>query len=140
MEKILVAIDSRRGAWAALAHACSLAKRIQVEVNVLLITPKSAGKGQGGQGGNADSVRKRLDLQLASAKAEGIGISFFITEGAYEEEVIDFVNHHKIVLLVHEARGKDARSAARDAAVLRALRHRLSCKMEVVAPMKTITE
>lgn len=140
MEKILVAIDSRCGAWAALAHACSLAKRIEVELHVLLITPRSVGKGEGGREGIGESVRKRLELQLASAKAEGIAINYFMTEGTYAEEVINFVNHHKIALLVHETGGRDARSAARDAVALRALRHRLTCKMEVVAPIRTIAE
>jgi len=140
MEKILVAIDSRCGAWAALAHACSLAKRIEVELNVLLITPRSAGKGEDVRDAVGESVRKRLELHLANAKAEGIVVNYYMTEGTYGEEVINFVNHHKIALLVHETRGRDARSAARDAVALRALRHRLTCKMEVVAPVRTLAE
>lgn len=140
MEKILVAIDSRCGAWAALAHACSLAKRIEVDLNVLLIIPRSGGTHEDMRDGAGESVRKRLELQLASAKAEGIAINYFMTEGAYAEEVINFVNHHKIALLVHETGGRDARSAAKDAVVLRALRHRLTCKLEVVAPIRTIAK
>lgn len=140
MEKILVAIDARRGAWAALSHACSLAKRMEVELNVLLISPRISGQGRGECGEPEPAVRKRLELLLETAKAEGITINYFLTEGAYEDEVINFVNHHKIALLVYETRGRDARSAATDAVALRALRHRLTCKMEVVAPMKTIAE
>lgn len=140
MEKVLVAIDNRFGAWAALAHACSLAKRIEVELNVLLIRPRATGRETNLHDASGEVVRKRLELQLASAKAEGITINYYMTEGPYVEEVIHFVNHHKIALLVHETRGKDARSAARNAVALRALRHRLTCTMEVVAPITTTAE
>ena len=140
MEKVLVAIDNRSGAWGALAHACSLAKRMRVELNVLLIYPRAAGAETGRSDAHGESVRKRLELQLARAQAEGITINYFMTEGPYVEEVIHFVNHHKIALLVHETGGKDARSAARKAVALRALRHRLTCTMEVVAPIKTTAE
>ncbi|MDD2464453.1 MAG: universal stress protein [Desulfobulbus sp.] len=136
MEKILVAIDARRGAWAALSHACSLAKRIQVDLNVLLVNPQTSGRGGAVHGELEQVVRTRLELLLETAKAEGITINYFMTEGAYEDEVINFVNHHKIALLVYETRGRDARSTAKDAVALRALRHRLKCKMEVVAPIK----
>ena len=140
MDKVLVAIDSRRGAWGALSHACSLAKRIQVDLHVLLVTPPGTGRGDDAQRGPAELVRQRLELHLAAAKTEGITINYFMTEGTYEEEVIKFVSHHKIALLVHESREGDARSAAKEAIALRALRHRLTCKMEVVAPLKTIAE
>ncbi|WP_310600467.1 universal stress protein [Desulfobulbus sp.] len=138
MERILVAIDGRHGAWEALSHACSLAKRVQVLVYVLLVMPTAPGRERATDKGGWQSVKKRLELHLAAAKAEGLAINYFMTEGHYEDEVINFVNHHKIALLVHETRGKDARSAARDAVALRALRHRLTCKLEVVAPMKTL--
>ncbi|MBV5343308.1 hypothetical protein JZU68_06755, partial [bacterium] len=72
--------------------------------------------------------------------AEGITINYFLTEGNYEDEVINFVNHHKIALLVHETTEGDARSANKESALLRALRHRLTCRMELVAPMKHIPE
>lgn len=134
MEKILVAIDARYGAWAALSHACSLAKRMAVELNVLVITPLSERVGVLRIERDL-AVKKRLLLLLETAQGEGITINYFMTEGSYEDAVIDFVNHHKIALLVHETRGRDARSAAREAVVLRALRHRLHCTVEVVAPI-----
>jgi len=137
MEKILVAIDARYGAWAALSHACSLGKRMDVDLNVLLINPKHRGKGKAVGCALEPAVKKRLELLMEAAKSEGITINYFMTEGSYEEEVIHFVNHHKITLLVCETRGGDARSAAKDAIALRALSHRLHCKMEVVAPIKT---
>lgn len=140
MEKILVAIDGRHGAWAALSHACSLAKRVQVDLNVLLVAPPSPGKGDDRDDGIGQAIRKRLELLLETAKSEGIAINYFITEGQYEEEVINFVTQHKVALLIHEAREREARLAAREVAALRALRHRLMCTMEIVAPIKNIPE
>ena len=137
MEKILVAIDARYGAWAALSHACSLGKRMDVDLNVLLINPQNQGTGKAGGCDPEPAVKIRLELLVEAAKAEGITINYFMTEGSYEDEVIHFVNHHKITLLVCETRGGDARSAAKEAVALRALCHRLHCRMEVVAPIKT---
>lgn len=140
MEKVLVAIDGGRGAWAALSHACSLAKRIRIELNVLLIQPRPGGTRQDIPKATLDAVKHRLTLHLQTAKAEGIAINYFMTEGEYEEEVVNFVQQHKIALLVYETLGRDAREVAKDAVALRALRHRLNCKMEVVAPIKPIAE
>ncbi|MFV0436457.1 MAG: universal stress protein [Desulfopila sp.] len=135
MEKILVAIDGRCGAWAALSHACSLAKRMDVDLNVLLVNPPGVGKKQDSPGKPELAVRMRLDLLLETAKAEGLVINYFVTEGPYEDEVILFANTHKIALLVYEACGGCGRGAARQSIALQALRHRLRCRVEVVAPI-----
>jgi len=140
MDKILVAIDGRRGAWEALSHACALSKRIHVDLNVLLVIPPPRGKRAAAETEAEEAVRKRLALLVEAAKAEGVTINYFMTEGQYEDEVINFVNHHKTALLVLETIDGDARSAGKDSASLRTLRHRLTCKMEVVAPMKHIPE
>lgn len=140
MDKILVAIDGKHGAWEALSHACSLAKRIHVDLNVLLVISPPKGNPSNTASEVEAAVKRRLALLIETAKTEGITINYFMTEGNYEDEVINFVNHHKIALLVHETSENDTRSAAKDSASLRALRHRLTCKMEVVAPMKNIPE
>lgn len=140
MEKLLVAIDGRRGAWEALSHACSLAKRIQVDLNVLLVIAPVRRNLPQTEREVEEEVKKRLALLIETAKAEGITINYFLTEGNYEDEVINFVNNHKIALLVLETIDGDARSASKETASIRALRHRLTCKMEVVAPMKNIPE
>jgi len=140
MDKILVAMDGRRGAWEALSHASSLAKRIQVDLNVLLVIAPDRDNLPQTERDVEETVKKRLALLIETAKAEGVTINYFLTEGNYEDEVINFVNHHKIALLVLETIDGDARSVSKDSASLRALRHRLTCKMEVVAPMKNIPE
>ena len=140
MEKILVAIDGKHGAWEALSHACSLAQRIHVELNVLLVMAPAKRHVPPTEHEVEDAIKTRLELLIEAAKAEGVVINYFITEGSYEDEVITFVNHNKIALLVHETSESDARSTSRDLASLRSLRYRLTCKMEIVAPMKYIPE
>jgi nucleotide-binding universal stress UspA family protein len=136
MEKILVAIDSRHGAWEALSHACSLAKRIDATLNVLLVVPLKRQKTPGSKKEVEEAIRKRLELSIEAAKAEGIRINYYIAEGKYEEEIINFINHNKTLLLVHEANDRDARSAHRDQIFLRSLRHRIACTVEIVSTKK----
>ena len=136
MEKILIAIDSKHGAWEALSRACDLAKRIAVKLNVLLvITPKPELLSPG-EKDRVDQIKTKLELTIEAAKFEGIQINYFITEGNYEEEVIHFVNHNKISLLVHEANDGDTRAALRDDTFIGSLRHRIACTVEVVSPKK----
>ncbi len=136
MEKILVAIDSKHGAWEALSHACSLAKRIDAMLNILLVVPLNMQKMLCSEKEVEETIKKRLELLIEAAKAEGILINYFIAEGRYEEEVINFVNHNKISLLVHEANDEDARSAYKDQVYLRSLQHRIACTVEIVSTKK----
>jgi len=140
MEKILIAIDSKHGAWAALAHACSLAKRIDVQLNVLLVIPLTKPRLSHAEAEARTHIKKRLELLIEAAKSKGITINYYIVEGNYDDEVINFVNHNKITLLVHETREGDSGPASNEpGASLRSLRHRIECKMEIVAPKKTYT-
>ncbi len=136
MEKVLVAIDGEHGAWEALSHACSLAKRLEVQINVLLVIPVTTGRQSQLEKERQDVVKKRLQLHIEQAKAEGIIINFFLTEGKYEDEVIRFANHKRITLVMHEAQQGDERSLQGESASLQSLRHRITCKVEVVAPKK----
>ncbi len=137
MDKILVAIDSKHGAWEALSHACSLAKRIDAMLNVLLVVPLNRRKSSSSRKEVEEAIRRRLELSIEAAKTEGIRINYFIAEGKYEEEVINFINHNKILLLVHEANDRDTRSTHRDQVFLRTLRHRIACTVEIVSTKKT---
>lgn len=136
MEKILVAIDGKHGAWDALSHACFLAKRINIELNVLLVTPKSDQQRSHSETKAEDELRRSMALHVEAAKADGIMINYFIAEGDYEDEVINFVNQNRITLLMHETQDGDGRSGGRKTSSLRTLRHRVACRMEIVAPKK----
>ena len=136
MEKILVAIDGKHGAWEALSHACSLAKRMHVQLNVLFVAASTRSHLSHAETDAENYIKKRLGLLFEAAKSEGISINYFIAEGNYDDEVITFINHNKITLLVHETPEGDTRSAGKESAIC-SLRHRIACKMEVVAPKKS---
>ena len=138
MEKLLVAIDSRYGAWEALSHACSLAKRIDATLNILLVVPLRRRNFSSQSKEVEEAIRKRLGLLIEAAKAEDVKINYFTTEGEYAQEVIDFVNNNKISLLIHEADDTKIRSAKREQVFLSSLRHRVSCTVEIVFTKKNI--
>ncbi len=136
MEKILVCVDARHGAWGAWARAISLAKRIDAKVYALLVL--QAG---GTEVGNTDtstdrSVREHLELLIELAKSDGIPIDYFVSEGSYEEEVIRFANQHKITLIVAEPQRGDNRHSDREFASFEKIRHRIRCRAELVSPRK----
>jgi len=134
MEKILVAIDSRRTSWEAVYHACSLAKRIHVQLNVLMVLP--TGPQQGFDIEAESGKRRRIELLVESAKAEGVTVNFFIAEGSYEDEVISFINRNNITMLVLQQDDGSGPNTSRELTTLRSLQHRITCKMEIVAPRK----
>lgn len=138
MESILVAIDGKHGSWGALSRACALAQRMDVKLNVLLIVPSTRHVLSHAEQQMEEDVRKRLGLHIEAAKSEGIRINYFLAEGSYDEEVIAFINNNKITLLVHELPEGDARTTEKEYATLRTIRHRVSCRVEVVAPKKGI--
>ena len=138
MKKILVAIDGKHAAWEALSHACSLATRIDVQLNVLLVNPPGGRRLSTAEMEAKDQIRKKIELLIEAAKAEGIKLNYYVTEGTYEDEVISFINNNKITLLVYETLEGDTRPANKElTSSLRTLRHRISCTIEVVAPKKT---
>jgi nucleotide-binding universal stress UspA family protein len=138
MERILVSLDGRHAAWEALARAVSLAARIEARVFVLLVSPPDTGALGPAEADIRAALRRRLELAIEAAKAEGISIDFFMTEGAYEEEVIRFIEHHRITLLVADGGDGQSRRASRDAA-LDWILHRATCRVELVTPRKPST-
>lgn len=135
MERILVSMHGTQGSWAALSRAVSLAKRIEARVYVLLVRT-SAPRKDDGLPSTERAMRRQLELFIESAKAEGIHIDHFVAEGAYEEEVIHFVDNHRITLLVAETVNGDGRAGERESVSLRKIRHRISCRVELVSPRK----
>jgi K+-sensing histidine kinase KdpD len=134
MEHVLVGIDGQHDAWEAFARACLLAKRIDAKLHVLLVlSPSGEGLPHGDPEREA-TVRQRLELLVEAAKSDGIQINYFITEGHYEDEIIRFVNHYRITLLVYQPPDGDIKSAEKGSGSLPAIRHRISCKVELVAP------
>ncbi len=138
MEKILIAIDGIYGAWEALSHACSLAQRMEVQLNVLLITPPVGKKLSLGEQKQLQQVQNRLSLCIEQAVAEGIDIKCFYTEGNYVEEIINFTNQNNITLLISEQTPGRFRQTRESISALHSLKHRINCRIEVVTPKKNI--
>lgn len=133
MERILVTITEQTTSWEVFSHGCSLARRIDAKLDVLFVaspsgTPKSRSEME-----QSKEARARLELMLEAAKAEGVKLEYFVTEGNYAEEVISFVRDNKTSLLVLEHNGGDAEEVSNS---LLAIRHRISCRVELVAPKK----
>ena len=128
MEHILVAVDQLHPQHEAIAHACSLAKRIQARLHVLFVHKKSCLV--------TNPARQRLELLVAYARTEGIHVEYTILEGGYEESIISFIQNNGITLFIHELEHTDMHSFERSFSVLKSVRHRISCRVETVTPQK----
>jgi nucleotide-binding universal stress UspA family protein len=131
MERVLVSMNTRHGAWEAFSRAISLARRMDAKIYALLVLPSHAAAG-GVMDKNASAVKERLELLIEAAKSENIPIDYFISEGKYEEEVIRFINQNKITLLVVESPESDSRELH----LIESFRHRTTCRMEVISLRK----
>ncbi len=137
MERILVSMDARLGAWEAWSRAVALAKRIDAGVFALLVLPPSPPAGHFHGEHETARTRNRLEALIELAKSEGIRVDYFVSEGDYEEEVIRFVNSNKITLLVAESSSiGENRHMERDLTPIRKIRHRITCRVELVSPRK----
>jgi len=140
MEKILVGIDGHHSAWEALTRACALAKRIDAQLYVLLVQPLAGGGSASGRQSEGLDLRKHLELRIEMAKSEGIPVHYYIAEGQFEEEIVRFVNHYRITLLVYELRDGAFKATEKEAVSLQAIRHRIACQVEIVAARKHLSQ
>ncbi len=129
-------MDARHGAWGAWSRAISLARRINARVFVLLVFTPGEDGGGNGENGAGESVRHRLELLIELAKSDGISIDYFVSEGNYEEEVIQFADHNRITLMVAEPSDGSSRHHERESLSFQKIRHRINCRMELVSPRK----
>lgn len=134
MERILVPMTQRRGAFEALARALSLARRIPARVFVLFVVEGDQPERPVVPPLDETEDRRRARLMLERAQADGVAVDSFVAEGAFEEEVIRFAKENRITLLVAENAGAEQRVAERESQSLREIRHRISCRVEVVTP------
>lgn len=132
MERILVAIDRLHPQQEALAHGCSLAKRIQARLYVLFVHKRSCVV--------RNPVRQGLELRVGYARSEGVHVEYTILEGGYEESIVSFIQNNGITLFIHEIERADLQSYDRAFSVLQSVRHRISCRVEIVTPQKPLTQ
>ncbi len=130
MERILVTMNGRSAAMEALSRSLALASRIEARLFVLVVTPAS-----GKKKGIDRNFLQDLERRIKSANETGIHVDLFFSEGNYEQEVIKFAENHKITLIVTEHDGPDG-AMDHKLASLRMIRHRVSCRVEIVSPRK----
>ena len=135
MERVLVSMNTRQGAWEAFSRAISLARRIDARIYALLVLPPHTAGGRKIEL-ETSGVRERLELLIEAAKSENIHIDYFISEGKYEDEVIRFIEQNRITLLVVESPEGDNRNIDREPRRIDSLRHRTTCRMEVISLRK----
>lgn len=132
MERILVTMNGRKALWEALSRSIALAERIKARLYVLVVFSKNSAERDFDEG-----FIQELERHVEEAKEDGRPVDLFIAEGSYEQEVIRFVEENKITLLVTEYTGGTGRIAEREKASLQMIRHRVSCRVEIVTPRKT---
>ncbi|WP_300156872.1 universal stress protein [Solidesulfovibrio sp.] len=140
MERILVGMTPRHGAFAALTRALSLAKRIGAKVHVLYVTEGPEDNTRATPPLAAADDRGRVRLMVERAQEEGVGVECFVTEGDFEEEVIRFARDRRITLLVSESADGEGRASEREAQSLRRILHGVSCRVELVTPRREPNE
>lgn len=132
MKQLLVSMNGRKVPWEALSRAIALAKRLEARVHVLVVAPRESALEV-----LDPTSRNTLEQRVRAAGEDGVRVDSFFAEGNYEEEVVSFVKHNKINLLITEHDHNDARGAERESASLQTIRHRVSCPVEIVTPRKS---
>jgi nucleotide-binding universal stress UspA family protein len=135
MERILVSMESGRGAWEALSRTVSLARRIQAKVYALVVLPPAKGAPPGAAPpGLGKDFKERLELLIGAAKAQGVDITYYVAEGVYESQVISFAKQQRITLLVAEQPDGEGRGPDREPPAIQKIRHLIDCPVELVSP------
>ena len=134
MEKILVGMDARAITLWAPIHAINLGKRIKARVYILLvINPGMVATPDDLQEEMEAAARKKIEALIDEARSEGVVVDYYITHGTYEGELIKFIEENGITLLVVAfPSAKDKSSGGEFVDVLENIRHRISCRIEVV--------
>jgi len=134
MEKILVGMDaSALTLWAPI-HAINLGKRIKAKVYILLVINQGmASTQQDLQEEMEVAARKKIEALIDEARSEGVVVDYYITHGTYEGELIKFIEENAISLLVVGFPLAEAKSSGGEFVdMLENIRHRISCRIEVV--------
>ena len=131
MERILAGVDSRESDLAPGIHAVNLAKRIKAKVFILLVT--KPGHGPQGLGPREQGLVRRLERLIDQARSDGLPVEYFVSEGAFESETIQFIQQHAVTLLVVEQPSNGGETAQREfRKTLENIRLRVDCHIEVV--------
>ncbi|MBU1053234.1 MAG: universal stress protein [Proteobacteria bacterium] len=137
MERILVIMNAQYNAWEALGGAISLAKRIKSTVFILRVFTPDNKEGLTPEQFAKTSAACRLDSIIQNARSDSVNIEYFVTEGDFNKEVIRFVEHNKISLLIVESgilEGNILWNSEKRVCHVKDILYNISCRVEVVSP------
>nr|CBX29070.1 hypothetical protein N47_J00510 [uncultured Desulfobacterium sp.] len=130
-------MNAQYDAWEALGRAISLAKRIKATVFVLRVFNPEAKEGAAQEQFMKNSAACRLESIIQNARSDSVNIEYFVTEGDFNEEVIRFVEHNKISLLIMEPgilEGDILKNSEKGLCPTKDILYHISCRVEVVSP------
>jgi nucleotide-binding universal stress UspA family protein len=133
MEKILVGLDVGQSGLEGVKRAIQLATRIDARVSILLVSNPQAYPSQHEVFQDLErSLRQRLEMLIQEGRAQGVEANFFMTQGDYLEEVIKFIHENESTLVVFGLPRAGSRAAEEFDQWLTGIRHRISCRIELV--------
>lgn len=132
MEKILAGMTLEPSSLWAGIHALNLAKRMKAHVSLLLVIQPGQDNTASHHQGVADPMTDRIKAMIDEGRDEGIALNYYQAIGDYAGELIHFIQHNKITLLVIASPGENDVHEADFKEFLEKLHHRLNCRIEVV--------
>jgi nucleotide-binding universal stress UspA family protein len=134
MEKILVGMTPVSASFWAGLHALNLAKRINARICLLHVVDSrsSEDRAHHADQDSPGNVTQRMNHFVEKARAEGIPVDCYVSEGDYESELVRFVHEKGITMLVLGAPEGHGLTPARFSAFLDRIRHRVDCRIEVL--------
>ncbi len=151
MEKILIGIDKNNIDLRPCIHAINLAKRMnRTKLYCLMILDKSKIKSdnpydkieiQRKESANVKneqalevSPKNDLESLIEDGRSKGIIIDYYMVEGNFQDEIINFVKSHRIDLFVIGSPLEKTNLTEKEAFTefIEKIRHKIDCRIEVV--------
>ena len=141
MEKILVGLESKKNSLWPVIYALNLAKRMDVRIDILLVDDDwSTAEKVSSAPENALKLRDQLESLILNGRSEGILIDYYITGGPFTNELIRFIQEKNINLLILGLPDEKKRTSRNIPELLKEIRLRTNCRIEVVNQKTDKTE
>jgi len=136
MNRILVAVEIGHPSVSAAVYALNLAQRIQAQISFLLIDHSGEGiDATEGETNDEFTVQKQLLTLISdSSRSDGAKVNFYVGNGQYESELVNFVQENKISLLIvsFPAPGQQE-DAGRFLERLMNIKQKINCRIMIVS-------
>lgn len=155
MEHILVSMDIRQDAdspvpllnqdetgsfLAAVYRAIHLAERIKANVHILLVLyGKAVSAPADAVVGLENAAKKHLELMIENARSSGVNVHYYLSQGAFEDEVVRFVREKKITMLILGLPDEESENSGEFKKTLYGIRRNVRCAIELVRRKEPIT-